>query len=140
MLKIRLQRVGKKNDPTFRVVVTEHQRGPKSGNYIENLGTYNPHTNTTVLKADRVKHWISVGAQASDTVHNILINESVIEGKKRNVLSKKSPIVKEEKEEVKVAPTEKEKTDEVPAEEENPEEPKTKTEETPTEESPKEEK
>jgi len=140
MLKIRLQRVGKKNDPTFRVVVTEHQRGPKSGNYIENLGTYNPHTNTTVLKADRVKHWISVGAQASDTVHNILINESVIEGKKRNVLSKKSPIVKEEKEEVKVAPTEKEKTDEVPAEEENPEEPKTKTEETPTEEPPKEEK
>lgn len=99
MLKIRLQRIGKKNDPTFRVVVTDSQKGPKSANYVENLGSYNPHVNNVVLKADRIKHWISVGAQVSDTVHNILVKEKVIEGKTRNVLPKKSPIVKEEEEE-----------------------------------------
>lgn len=95
MLKVRLQRVGRKNDPSFRVVVTDSKRGPKSGNYLEMLGSYNPRQKKTVINGERVKHWISVGAQVSDTVHNILINEKVIEGKKINVLPRKSPIIKE---------------------------------------------
>ena len=82
MLKIRLQRIGKKNAPSFRVVVTDSKRGPKSGYSVEVLGSYNPHINTAEIKGDRVKYWISVGAQVSDTVHNILVNKNIIEGKK----------------------------------------------------------
>ena len=99
MLKVRLQRVGRKNDPSFRMVVVESTKGPKTGNYIEMLGSYNPRQKgNTVIHADRVKHWISQGAQVSDTVNNLLINEKVIEGKKVNPLGKKTPIVKAEAE------------------------------------------
>ncbi len=110
MLKIRLQRVGRKNDSSFRVVVTDSKRGPKSGDNVELLGSYNPHTNEMQIKGDRVKHWMSVGAQVSDTMHNLLIREKIIEGKKINVLSKKSPIVKEATEEEKKAEEAKEET------------------------------
>ncbi len=99
MLKIRLVRIGRKNDPTFRVVVTEHTRGPKSGNYVEILGNYNPKVDNIVLEGERIKYWISKGAQVSDTVHNILVGQGIIEGKKVNVLPKKSPIVKDTKSE-----------------------------------------
>lgn len=95
MLKIRLQRVGRRNNPAFRVVVTESTRGPKSGDNVELLGTYSPHTDGATLNTERIKHWIDNGAQVSDTVHNILINEKVIDGKKKNALPKKSPIKKE---------------------------------------------
>lgn len=98
MLKIRLQRVGKKHEPTFRVVVCDSKRGPKSGDNIEILGSYDARDkNETKVNGERVKHWISQGAQVSDTVHNLLINLGIIEGKKINVLSKKSPIIDEEK-------------------------------------------
>ncbi|MBU4536609.1 30S ribosomal protein S16 [Patescibacteria group bacterium] len=86
MLKIRLQRVGKKHDPSFRVLLTDTRRGPKSGDYIENLGFYDAIRKVKQLKVDRIKHWIGNGAQVSDTVHNILVSEKVIEGKKKNVL------------------------------------------------------
>jgi len=98
MLKIRLARIGRKNDPSYRVVVTEHTRGPKSGNHVEVLGNYNPKVDNVTLNGERIKHWISKGAQVSDTVHNILIGQGIIEGKKVNVLPKKSPIVKEAEE------------------------------------------
>ena len=95
MLKIRLQRVGRKNDASFRVVVIESQRGPKAGNALEVLGFYDPKKNVIEIKGDRVTHWISVGAQASDTVHNLLVKQKIIKGEKINVLPKKSPIKKE---------------------------------------------
>jgi len=95
MLKIRLQRIGKKNAPSFRVVVVEHTRGPKAGNYIERVGTYNPRTKEKSFNADRIKYWLSVGAQASDTVHNMLVNEKIINADKINALPKKTPIIKE---------------------------------------------
>jgi len=95
MLKIRLQRVGRKNDPSFRIVVTDSKNGPKSGKFIEVLGSYNARYGKPSVKGDRVRHWISVGAGVSDTVHNILVSEKVIEGKKINVLPKKSPIKNE---------------------------------------------
>lgn len=95
MLKVRLQRVGRKNDPAFRVVVTDSRKGPKTRNYIELLGSYNPRQKTVSINGERIKYWMSVGAQASNTVHNILVNEKVIDKKKINVLPKKSPIVKE---------------------------------------------
>ena len=104
MLKIRLQRVGRKNDASFRVVVIESQRGPKAGDALEVLGFYDPKKNITEIKGDRVTHWISVGAQASNTVHNILVKEKIVKGEKINVLPKKSPIKKEgeSKEETKI--------------------------------------
>jgi len=100
MLKIRLQRIGRKNDPAFRVVVTESTRGPKSGKYVELLGSYNPRQHIRTFKSERIKHWISRGAQVSGTVHNLLIHENILEGKKINVLPRKSPVVQEEKEKV----------------------------------------
>lgn len=96
MLKIRLQRIGRKNDPSFRVVVIEHTRGPKSGDFVERVGSHNPKTKKTDLNADRITHWLSVGAQASGRVHNMLVSAGIIKADKVNVLPKKSPIIKEE--------------------------------------------
>jgi len=101
MLKIRLQRVGRKHDPSYRIILTDVRQGPKSGKFIENLGFYDAVRKVKQVKADRVKYWISNGVQVSDTVHNILVSEKVIEGKKVNVLPKKSPVKKEVKEEKK---------------------------------------
>ena len=86
MLKIRLQRVGRINSPSYRVIVAEHARGPKTGNFVEVVGTYDPKTKVRSLNTDRIKYWISVGAQPSDTMHNMLISEKIITGKKINVL------------------------------------------------------
>jgi small subunit ribosomal protein S16 len=97
MLKIRLQRTGRKNDPSFRLVVTEHARKPKTTQFTEILGSYNVKQGIFQAKGDRIKHWMSVGAQASPTVHNLLVSNKMIEGKKVNVLPKKSPVKKEEK-------------------------------------------
>jgi len=93
MLKIRLQRVGRKNDPSFRVVLTDSKNSTKSGKFKEVLGTYNLKKNEVVFKADRISYWMGNGAQASDTVHNFLVKQKLIEGKKKNVLPKKSPTV-----------------------------------------------
>ncbi len=94
MLKIRLQRTGRRNQPSFRVVLTDSRNGTKSGRFKEILGSYNPKEGDVQLKGDRIKHWIGMGAQASGTVHNFLISQKVIEGKKINVLPKKTPTKK----------------------------------------------
>ena len=96
MLKMRLQRVGRKNDPSFRIVVLEGTEGPKSGNHVDQIGFYNAVTKEKGLDTDKAKHWISKGVQPSDTVYNMLVTAGVIDGKKKNVLPKKTPIVKEE--------------------------------------------
>ncbi len=94
MLKIRLQRTGRKNNPAFRVVLTDSKNAAKSGKFKEVLGSYDLKKGEIIIKEDRVKHWMSVGAQVSDTVHNFLVDKKIIESKKKNVLSKKSPTVK----------------------------------------------
>ncbi|OGI63346.1 30S ribosomal protein S16 [Candidatus Nomurabacteria bacterium RIFCSPHIGHO2_01_FULL_40_12] len=94
MLKIRLQRIGRKNDPSFRVVLTDSKNSTKSGRFLEILGTYNPKAGEKILIADRIKYWMSKGAKCSDTMHNFLVHDKVIEGKKVNVLPKKKPTVK----------------------------------------------
>lgn len=85
---IRLQRVGKKKQPTYRLVISEKARDTQA-KALEILGHYSPTQNPKVLelKADRIKHWISMGAQASETVNNLLIREGVIEGKKAKSVS-----------------------------------------------------
>ena len=77
--------------PSYRIIVTEHARSPKTGNIVEKVGTYNPKTKERNLNAERIKYWLSVGAKASGTMHNMLISVGIIEGKKVNVLPKKSP-------------------------------------------------
>src|ERR1700685_1316723 len=86
MLKIRLQRTGRINSPSYRVIVAEHTRSPKTGNFVEVVGTYDPKTKARVLDAERIKYWISVGAQPSDTMHNMLVTAGITSGKKINVL------------------------------------------------------
>ncbi|MES2315568.1 MAG: 30S ribosomal protein S16 [Patescibacteria group bacterium] len=94
MLKIRLQRIGRKNDPSFRAVLTDSKNSTKSGRFLEILGTYNPKAGEAKFETERMKHWISKGAQLSPTMHNFLVLQKAIEGKKINVLPKKKPTVK----------------------------------------------
>ena len=94
MLMIRLQRIGRKNEAHFRVVLTDSKNAAKSGKFQEILGSYNPKSGEVKFDADRVKHWISVGAQPSDTVKNFLVHQKIVEGKKKNVLPRKSPTKK----------------------------------------------
>jgi len=82
MLTIRFSRKGKKNQPFFKVVVVDKRRSAKGGRVIEFLGYVNPLTKKKSLEKERILHWISKGAQPSDTVHNLLITEKIIEGKK----------------------------------------------------------
>ncbi len=95
MLVIRLFRVGKKNQPSFKVVVTDKRKPPKAGRFVEEVGFYNPLTKEKVLKQERIKHWLLVGAKPSPTVHNLLISEKIVEGKKTPIYIKKTK--KEEK-------------------------------------------
>lgn len=94
---IRLQRVGRKHEPTFRLVLTDSKNGPKSGKYLEVLGSYDPRRENKLEQFDvvKIKHWMSKGAQLSGTVYNFLVHTKAIEGKKINVLPKKRPIKKD---------------------------------------------
>ena len=70
---IRLSRIGKKKKPFYRVVVIEKTR-PRNGRVVELVGTYDPLKKPAELKldADRIKYWMSVGAQPSDTVKSFI--------------------------------------------------------------------
>jgi len=96
MLKIKLQRVGRKHDPSYRIVVTDKRTGPKSNKHVEIIGHYDSIRKTKDFKEDRIKHWISNGAKPTDTVFNLFVKAGIVEGKIKNVLPKKSPIKKEE--------------------------------------------
>lgn len=142
MLRIKLSRVGKKKQPIYRILVMERSKDPW-GNYLENVGTYNPRTqpNTLEMKEDRVKHWLSMGAQPTDTVHNLLVEAGIIKEKKRNVSalgSKVKAAIKDEAAKAKeaVAAAAKEAKEKAEAEKAAAEAPKeeAKTEEAPAEE------
>jgi len=120
MIKIRLLRIGRKHQPSYKIVVVDERRGPKSGKFIEQLGFYNPITKEKNVNKERTEYWLSVGAQASDTVHNLLVREGVIKGEKKAVHSTKK---KEKKEE---APKKESKPEELKKEEAPVEEPKEK--------------
>lgn len=90
MLTIRFFRVGKINQPVFKIVVTEKRHGSRSGRFVEEVGFYNPVTKEKKLIAERIKYWLGVGAQASDTVYNLLVAEKIIEGNKRKINITKS--------------------------------------------------
>ncbi len=79
MLKIRLTRVGKKNSPAYRVVVADEKRAVK-GKFIEIIGNYNPtlKPKTLVIKKERALFWMGNGAQASDTVNNLMVDLGIL--------------------------------------------------------------
>lgn len=82
--------------PRFRVVLTDSKNSTKSGRYLEVLGSYNPVLDKKEVNAERVKYWLSQGAQPTDTLHNYFIDQKIISGKKVNALPRKKPIKKEE--------------------------------------------
>ncbi len=115
MLKIRLQRVGRKHEPVFRLVLTDSKNSTKSGKYLEVLGNYDARRGEkAVIKGERVSYWISKGAQPTGTVHNMLVGSKIISGKKINVLPLKKAIKKEAPAEAAPAPVA--QTSEQPAE------------------------
>lgn len=96
MLCLKLSRIGKKNQPAFKLIVVEKTKDPW-GDYLELLGNYNPKTKKGNFKAERIKFWLARGAQMTASVNNLLINQKIIEGLKRKSIkvksSKKSPEV-----------------------------------------------
>jgi small subunit ribosomal protein S16 len=80
MVKIRLRRTGTKKKPSYRVVVTD-TRSPRDGRFIEIVGHYNPRSEPVSFEIheDRVLHWLSVGAQPSDTVRGLLENVGTLD-------------------------------------------------------------
>lgn len=81
MLAIKLQRIGKKHQPTYRLVVAE-KRSKLQGPPREDLGSYNPFTKAVHIQKERVNYWLKVGARPTITVHNLLVKNGVLEGKK----------------------------------------------------------
>jgi len=135
MLVIRFLRVGKKNQPSFKIVVTDKRRPPRGGRFVEEVGFYNPLKKEKVLREERIKYWLSVGAKPSDTVYNLLVSEKIIEGKKIPVHKKAKTTTRPPHPPAEGGPLKEEKPiEKKPAEEKPP------TEEKPAEETPKEEK
>ena len=127
--KIRLARGGSKKRPFYSIVVAD-VRAPRDGRFIEKLGTYNPllakdDPNRVQYKEDRVKHWLSVGAQPTDPVARFLSVNGLVEWKAGNNPNKGKPGVKamerieekKEKEEAAKAAPEEAPAEGAPAEE-----------------------
>jgi len=91
MLTIRLTRKGKKNQPFFRVVLVDKRKSSKGGKSIEDLGYVDPLSKRRSFNAERIKYWLSKGVKPSETIHNWLVTEKIIDDKKIHVskLSKK---------------------------------------------------
>lgn len=94
---LRLQRIGRRNEPHYKIVVIEKTRGPKSQKYVDIVGSYNPKMGTVQMNEEKVKTHLANGVQPSDTVYNMLVTKGLVEGRKKNVLPKKSPVIDEEK-------------------------------------------
>jgi small subunit ribosomal protein S16 len=82
MLTIRLHRIGKTNQPTFKIVVVDKRTSAAAGKFREEVGSINRVAKQVKLNKEKITYWISKGAQPSPTVNNILVSEKIIEGKK----------------------------------------------------------
>ncbi|PIP58087.1 MAG: 30S ribosomal protein S16 [Candidatus Vogelbacteria bacterium CG22_combo_CG10-13_8_21_14_all_37_9] len=127
MLMIRLQRVGRKNDPSFRVLVTDSKNSTKSGKFLEVLGVYDPRKQSSKvqLNAERINYWLSMGAKTSDTIHNLLVSKKIISGTKINVVLAKPAKVETPAEPAETSTESTEKKSETTVEESSSEEPAT---------------
>ncbi len=125
-MKIRLARGGSKKRPFYRIVAAD-SRMPRDGRYIERLGTYNPllakdSEERVKMDVDRIKHWLSEGAQPTDRISRFLEAAGILEKKTRSNPKKGTPGDKavaraEEKAEKAAAPVEEAPVEEAPAEE-----------------------
>ncbi len=90
MLRIRLTRVGKKKQPSYRLIVTD-SRAPRDGAFLEIIGHYNPRTEppTVVVQEDRAVQWLQKGAQPSETASKLLRRTGVLD--KVNVITSPEP-------------------------------------------------
>ena len=89
-VKIRLRRVGRKKSPMYRIVVAD-SKSPRDGKFIEIVGQYQPRTGDTALNldADRVNHWLNVGAQPTDTVRSLLRKAGLLKQRHETRLASK---------------------------------------------------
>ena len=95
MLSIRFSRIGKKKQPSYRIIILEKRKDPWDI-YSEDLGYYNPKTKSKSLKKERIKYWLTKGAKPSDTVYNLLVDEKIITTPKvRAFRIKEKPVTKE---------------------------------------------
>src|SRR6056297_1115069 len=132
MLTIRLSRIGKKNKPMYRLIISEKNKDPYA-DALEVLGSYNPYTKELIAKKERIQHWISQGAGISPTVNNLLIENEIIKGKKikttkikkskqaelaQKEAEKKAPKEEKKPKEAAEAPAEEPKQEKKPAAEE----------------------
>lgn len=93
-LKIRLARSGAKKRPFYRIVVAD-ARSPRDGRFIEKVGTYNPllpqgHADRLILNEERIKHWLSVGAQATDRLVRVFSDKGLVAAPVRPEQTKQS--------------------------------------------------
>ncbi|MEA3463741.1 MAG: 30S ribosomal protein S16 [Patescibacteria group bacterium] len=88
MLTIRLSRIGKKNKPMYRIIISEKSKDPY-GRTLEILGSYNPYSKNLQVKQNRIKYWIGQGAQMSATINNLLVEKNIIKGNKIKASSNK---------------------------------------------------
>lgn len=104
MLTIKLSRFGKTKQPTYRILVLEKSKDPW-GDYLEMLGHYNPRSKELKLNVERIKYWLGKGAQPTDTMHNMLVSQGIVEGKKKRVsrlsVERKAKLEKEKNEKAK---------------------------------------
>ena len=91
MIAIKLQRIGKKHQPSYRVVVAP-SKSKLGGPAIEDLGTYSTTTKKASLNKERVLYWVGVGAQPTTTVHNLLVKEKIVTTPTRAVKMKKKVV------------------------------------------------
>ena len=84
MVKIRLTRVGCKKSPFYRIIVAD-ERSPRDGRFIDVIGTYNPLTSPAEIKidAEKARKWLSNGAQPTDTVKSLFVQQEIIPAGKR---------------------------------------------------------
>ena len=97
MLRLRLQRRGKRNHATYRVVVAD-QRAPIKGKFVADVGWYDPHTDEFKVDAEKVQEWINDGAKPTATVNNLLVDNKVIKGDKMTSWKPKKKEAEERKE------------------------------------------
>ncbi len=88
MLAIKLKRVGKRHQASFRLVVAE-KRSKVDGRFVEDLGFWDPHANKFSVDRDAAKKWLREGAKPTESVHNLLVRAKVLEGVKKIPLHRK---------------------------------------------------
>lgn len=84
MLIIRFQRVGRRHQPSYRLVVAE-KRSKLGGPPAEDFGFYNPFSKKAEIKKERAEHWLKIGAKPTATVHNLLVKQGIVSGPKAKI-------------------------------------------------------